>query len=122
VERWGGGDDFQPGFGVRAAFLEDPSGFPEGAEQYVERLQAVGRLGYRPGQFGAQVGLAVEEDLALVREVPEERALVDAGPGGDLRRGGLVEAALPVQVEGRLREAAASCTWPTAATSPTPTP
>jgi len=48
---------------------------------------------------------AGEEDLAFVGEVAEERTFGQAGPFGDLGHRGLVEAALGVQVHGRLAEA-----------------
>nr|WP_308129471.1 hypothetical protein [Actinoplanes polyasparticus] len=48
---------------------------------------------------------AGEEDLALVGEVAEERALGEAGTFGDLGHRRLVEASLGVQVHGRLAEA-----------------
>ena len=92
-------DDFHRGSENGRLFSRFRAGFPEGAQQYLERLQALGRFGHRLHQRRAQVGFAVEEHLALVREVPEEGALVDAGPGGDLRRRGLVEPAFPVQLQ-----------------------
>lgn len=108
------GDDRQSRLGERAVFLKDPAGLAEGAQQNTERLQAVGGVGDLLDQRGAQVGFAVEEHLTLVREVPEERALVDACSGGDLGRGGPVEPALPVQLQSRLLKAAArfcSASW-----------
>jgi hypothetical protein len=39
--------------------------------------------------------------------VPEEGALVDSCPGGDLGRGGLVEPPFLVQLQGRLLKTAA---------------
>ena len=41
---------------------------------------------------------ALEQHLALVREVPEERPLRDPGPLGDLRHGGPVVTALDVEL------------------------
>ena len=48
-----------------------------------------------------------EHDLALVGEVAVERPLGESGRLGDLRHGGLIEAVLAVELEGRLAKTAA---------------
>jgi hypothetical protein len=55
---------------------------------------------------------AVEQDLALVGVVAEERALGQSGPHGDLRHGGLLEPLLGVELHGRLCQPAASVRLP----------
>ena len=55
---------------------------------------------------------AVEEDLALVGEVAEERALGDACALGDVLDGRLLEPALGVQLQRHAREAAARVRLP----------
>ena len=56
---------------------------------------------------------AVEQDLALVGEVPEERSLRQTRPPGDLRHRGLVEPALDVELQGGLLKPAARVRLPT---------
>jgi hypothetical protein len=55
---------------------------------------------------------AAEENFALIGVIPEERSLGKAGPLGDLRNRRLLEAALAVELERRLLEAAASVWLP----------
>ena len=55
---------------------------------------------------------AVEQDLALVGEMPEERPLGQSGPHGDLRHRGLVESPLGVERQRYLRQPAARVRLP----------
>ncbi|GLY72317.1 hypothetical protein Airi01_005840 [Actinoallomurus iriomotensis] len=79
----------------------------EGPQDGRKRREAFRGAGHAGGQGVAQGLLTVEEDLALVGEMPVEGALGDARPCRDLGRGDLVEAAFRVQVEGGLLQAQA---------------
>jgi len=56
---------------------------------------------------------ALEEHLALVGEVAEERALGEPGAGGDLGHGGLLVAPLGVELERRLLQTPGGIWFPT---------
>ena len=60
-----------------------------------------------------QHGRTPEQHLALVREVPEERALGQPGTLGDLGNGGGLESTLAVERERGLLEPAAAVGLPT---------
>ena len=60
-----------------------------------------------------QLVRAVEEDFALIGEVPEECPLSQPGLPGDLFGGGLVEATLAEEGEGRLHKSPGAVRFPT---------
>jgi hypothetical protein len=90
----GGGDDAPQRLGESSIALQERHRGAVGPLQRGERAQSFGGIGHGADQGLAQAGLAVEENLALVGEVPIEGALGDARPRGDLRDGDLVEAVL----------------------------
>ena len=78
----------------------------------VDRRHGLGRVGDRAHEELLQRARAREQHLALVGEVPEERALGEPRPLGDLRHRGLLEPALAVELERRLLEPAARVRLP----------
>ena len=77
-------DHCLPGLGERAVGLEQRADRPEGPEQGVERRRLPWNLFERGKQRLQRHRLPVEQDFALVCEVPEEGAIRHARPGGDL--------------------------------------
>ena len=99
------GDEGLASAGVGAARLEAGGGGFEAEDDGVER----GEVGRRGGDGADDEGLellgAREEHLALVGEVAKERALGEAGAGGDVADGGVVVAALVEQLQGGVLQA-----------------
>ena len=100
-----GVDDGLPGAGTVGAVPEDVRARPDRDYSGVERGELRGRVGEGLDHPRGQLLLAREEHLALVGEVPEEGPFGDSGPGRDLRDGGLLEAALGEELEGRALQA-----------------
>ena len=94
-----------------------------GVEAERHRVEWPG-VGRRSGHAGedplAQDGRPPEEHLALVGEVPEEGALGQPGALGDLRGGGLVEAAFGEQCERGLLQTASAVRFPSTHASSLP--
>src|SRR5262249_50547946 len=94
--------------GQLSALFEERTNTLEGAGYRLQRWNGGRRIGKRAHQCLAHRRLAPEQDLALVGEVAEERALRQTGARRYLRHRGLVEPALAVERErGALKSAAA---------------
>ena len=108
------GDD-RPGAAreSRGAPRAAPAGGLEAGGDRVDRRRGRrARRRRRPRRTLLQRARAAEQHLALVGEVAEERPLRQPGPLGDLRHGGLLEPALAVELQRRLREPAARVRLP----------
>ena len=104
-QRRGRGNDRLARFGEPPVAAKQGKRGSEGVEQHRQWVETVRCVGDATLQVGAQRGLAVEQDLPLVPEVPEERAFGNPGAVGDLGGGRAVVSALAVQVQGGLLEA-----------------
>ena len=96
--------------GKGPAFLNEDTAGHDPCDRRVDRRQVRGGVHRRRDEELLQHGGTGEENLALVGVVPEERALRQPGPLGDLRHRGLVEPPLDVELHGRLLEPA-PCVW-----------
>lgn len=110
-------------FGVgRDETLPDEGSVPIALDDFAAPFQSGGgcRQGWNGGWgigdgshgFPLHRFQGVKEHLALVGEQPEERSLVHAGAGGDLRSGGLLEALGGVQLQRGLGKTAARIRLP----------
>ena len=109
-----GGDDALASAGERAALSQERADDVEAGGDRVDRGGGLGRAGNALREPRLELIRAGEEDLALVGEMPEERALGQPGTVGDLGDGGLLKAALVLQLEGRLGQPALGVGLPSA--------
>ena len=98
--------------GEVAALLEERRGRGERAGDRVDGGGPGRRIRDPVHQEVPKNGGAGEEDLPLVGEVAEERPLRQPGPGRDVRHGGPAEAALTVELDRRLEQAAGGVRFP----------
>ena len=96
-----------------AALLEQRAGGFERGGDGVDRRGGVGAPATALTESSCSVARAAEQHLALVGEVPEERALGQPGALGDLGDGGVLEPTLAVERERGLLEPAPAVRLPT---------
>jgi hypothetical protein len=89
---------------VPAGLAQHGGGRRQSTGHGVERTVPRGRPGHAGHDALLEKGRSTEEDFPLVGEEPEEGAFGQAGPGGDLSGGGLVESPLRVESESRFLE------------------
>ena len=108
-----GGDDGVALAGqVPAELAEHGGGGGEPTGDGVEGAVLRGRPGHAGHDPLLEEGRSTEEHLSLVGEVPEEGALGQPGPGGDLGGRGLVESPLRVQSQSRFLQPPATVRLP----------
>ena len=98
--------------GEFAPLLQESAGGLEGRADRFDGGDEVRRAGEPADEKLLQCARAREQNLALVREVPEERSLREPRALGDLYHRGLFKPALTVKLQGRLLEPAAGVWLP----------
>src|SRR5580692_4501398 len=107
-----GSNDGLPLASIVAPRLEPSRGGFESHGDSSQRSRRIGSAGDSVDEELLQRAGAPEQNLALVGEVAEERALRQAGARGNFGDRGLVVSALAVELEGRLLKSAERIGFP----------